>query len=101
AFRYAAGKAKFWGFNAARNIDRFNDEFDQWLPDDRDVSGFLVKHGKISGLDQIKYQRTLEIVPSVTISETGERVSAQEIATGRFVNHQVKKDIGVNLKYTL
>jgi hypothetical protein len=40
SLRYAAGKGKFWGFNCARNIDRFNDEFDQWLPDDRDVSGF-------------------------------------------------------------
>src|SRR4030095_4022502 len=46
SLRYAAGKGKFWGFNAARNIDRFNDEFDQWLADDRKVSGFLIKHGK-------------------------------------------------------
>jgi hypothetical protein len=43
SLRYAAGKGKLWGFNAARNIDRFNDEFDQWLPDDRNVSGFLIK----------------------------------------------------------
>ncbi|MDQ3181423.1 MAG: carbohydrate binding family 9 domain-containing protein, partial [Acidobacteriota bacterium] len=28
SLRYAAGKGKLWGFNAARNIDRFNDEFD-------------------------------------------------------------------------
>jgi len=55
SLRYAAGKGKLWGFNAARNIDRFNDEFDQWLPDDRNVSGFLIKHGKIGGLDHGKY----------------------------------------------
>ncbi|MFN0140234.1 MAG: DUF5916 domain-containing protein [Pyrinomonadaceae bacterium] len=96
SLRYTAGKGKLWGFNAARNIDRFNDEFDQWLPDDREVSGFLIKHGKITGLDEIKYERTLEVVPSVTLSETGERVSA-----GRFVNHPIKKQIGVTLKYTL
>lgn len=101
SLRYAAGKGKHWGFNAARNIDRFNDEFDQWLPDDRDVSGFLVKHGKITGLDEIKYERTLEIVPSVTISESGNRVSAIEMAAGRFVNQPIKKDIGVTLKYTI
>src|SRR5687768_5076569 len=46
SLRYSAGKGKFWGFNAARNIDRFNDEFDQWLPDDRNVSGFLIKDRK-------------------------------------------------------
>ncbi len=120
SLRYAAGKGKFWGFNAARNIDRFNDEFDQWLPDDRDVSGFLIKHGKITGLDQIKYERTLEVVPSITVSQTGQRkrtianagfaqfgvfdpifnpIGLQD--PGKFTNDPVKKDIGVNLKYTI
>jgi hypothetical protein len=100
SIRYTSGKGRLWGFNVGRNIDRFNDEFDQWLPEDRDISGLLVKHGKITGFDEIKYERTLEIVPSITVSETGERVSAREFAPGRFVNHPVKKDIGVNLKYT-
>ncbi|HMJ08992.1 MAG TPA: DUF5916 domain-containing protein [Pyrinomonadaceae bacterium] len=120
SLRYTAGKGKLWGFNVARNIDRFNDEFDQWLPDDRNISGFLIKHGKITGLDGIKYERTLEIVPSVTISETGSRKRTVPNAgfaqlgpydpifnpigiqdPGRFVNDGVKHDIGVNLKYTL
>ncbi|MEO8650456.1 MAG: DUF5916 domain-containing protein [Acidobacteriota bacterium] len=101
SLRYAAGKGKMWGFNVARNIDRFNDEFDQWLPDDRNISGFLIKHGKITGLDEIKYERTLEIVPSITISQTGGRVQANEIAAGRWLNQPIKQDIGVNLKYTL
>jgi len=120
SLRYSAGKGKMWGFNAARNIDRFNDEFDQWLPDDRNVSGFLVKHGKITGLDGIKYERTIEVVPSVTISETGSRkrtIPNRGFATfgrfdpifnpiglqdpGRFVNDPIKYDLGVNLKYTL
>ncbi len=101
SLRYSAGKGKLWGFNAARNIDRFNDEFDQWMPDDRNVSGFLVKHGKISGLDEIKYERTLEVVPSITISETGQRFPSNQVAEGRFVNQPIKQDIGVTLKYTL
>ncbi len=101
SLRYSAGKGKLWGFNVARNINRFNDEFDSWMPDDRDVSGQLIKYGRISGLDEVKYERTLEVVPSVTLSETGERVSDNLFPPGRFVNHQIKKDIGVNLKYTL
>lgn len=120
SLRYAAGKGKFWGFNAARNIDRFNDEFDQWLPDDRNVSGFLIKHGKITGLDGIKYEKTLEIAPSVTFSETGQRKSTLPNAAyrgigrfdpifnplglqdpGKFTNDPAKVDLGVNLKYTL
>jgi Domain of unknown function (DUF5916)/Carbohydrate family 9 binding domain-like len=119
SLRYTAGKGKLWGFNAARNIDRLNDEFDQWLPDDRDISGFLVKHGKLSGLNEIKYERTLEIVPSITLSETGSRKRTLPISTanssgfdpisnpiglqdfGRFVNDSIKPELGVNLKYTL
>jgi hypothetical protein len=104
----------------ARNIDRFNDEFDQWMPDDRDVSGFLIKHGHITGLDNIKYEKTLEIVPSITVSQTGLRkrtipnggfgrlgrfhpifnpIGLQD--PGKFTNDPVKQDIGVNLKYTM
>jgi hypothetical protein len=101
SLRYQAGKGKMWGFNAARNIDRLNDEFDSWMPDDRNVSGFLIKHGKITGLDDIKTERTLEIIPSVTISERGRRVPDNQIPAGRFVNEPIKKDIGVTLKYTI
>ncbi len=119
SLRYASGKGKKWGFNVARNIDRLNDEFNQWLPDDRDVSGFLVKHGRIGGLDEIKSERTLEIVPSITLSETGRRTRTVPISTinangyhpifnptgiqdpGRFVNEPLKQDIGVTVKYTI
>jgi hypothetical protein len=119
SLRYASGKGKMWGFNVARNIDRLNDEFDQWLPDDRNVSGVLIKHGKITGLDEIKYERTLEIVPSVTFSQSGTRKRTIPISTanrngfhsiynptglqdpGRFVEDPMKADLGLNLKYTL
>ena len=109
SLRYSAGKGKMWGFNVARNIDRLNDEFNQWLPDDRNVSGFLIKHGKITGMDDIKFERTLEVVPSITLSETGRRerliprylVNGSSVDPGRFVNFPMKQDIGVTLKYTL
>ena len=119
SIRYVAGKGKMWGFNAARNIDRLNDEFDAWMPDDRDISGFLIKHGKITGIDEIKYERTLEIVPSITVSETGSRKRTIPLAVlnpntydptfnptglrdaGRFVNDPIKADLGVTLKYTI
>ncbi len=101
SLRYSAGKGKMWGFNAARNIERLNDELDQWLPDNRQISGFLIKHGKITGLDEIKYERTLEVVPSITVAETGQRFAAIDPITGRFVNQPIKQDIGVNLKYSI
>lgn len=109
SLRYRSGKGVLWGFNVARNIDRFNDEFNMWLPDDRDVSGFLIKHGKITGLDEVKYERTLEIVPSVTMAQTGRKVrtiarsdlTPTSIDPGRFVNEPVKPQLGVTLKYTI
>jgi hypothetical protein len=109
SLRYTAGKGKSWGFNVARNIDRFNDEFDQWYPDDRNISGFLIKFGKITGLDEIKSERTLEITPSITVSESGRRFAvfdpnqppSNALFGDRFVNQPIKQDIGVTLKYTI
>ncbi len=105
SLRYTAGRGKLWGFNAARNIERLNDEFDSWMPDDRNISGTLIKHGRIGGLDEIKTERTLEITPSITVGETGRRfrnfsATASE-RPDRFVNRPVKQDIGVTLKYTI
>lgn len=119
SLRYTAGPGKLWGINFARNIDRFNDEFDTWMPDDRSISGTLIKHGKITGLNEIKTERTLEIVPSITLSETGSRKRTIPLSVsainpyhpvfnpngiqdpGRFVNDPIKYDIGVNIKYTI
>ena len=119
SLRYTAGKGKMWGFNVVRNIDRFNDELDSWMPDDRNISGTLVKHGKITGLENIKTERTLEVVPSITLSETGRRMRTvpRYILNnrgifhpvlnpngvlpdpGRFVNQPIKQDIGVTMKF--
>jgi hypothetical protein len=119
SLRYTAGKGKMWGFNVWRNIDRLNDEVDSWMPDDRNVSGTLIKHGRITGLDQIKYERTLEIAPSVTIAETGSRKRTIPLSIarrngfdpifnptglqdrGRFVNDPIKTELSLNLKYTV
>ena len=109
SLRYEAGPGKFWGFNTARNIDRFNDELNSWMPNDRSVSGTLIKHGRITGLDEIKSERTIELVPSVTLSQTGNRVQTIpdsqltpfSIDPGRFVNSPLRKDIGLTMKYTI
>ena len=101
SLRYSAGKGKNWGFNAARNIDRLNDEFDSWMPNNRNISGNLIQHGRITGLTGIKAEKTLEIIPSVTVSETGSRVADINVPEGRFVNQPVKTDVGLTLKYTI
>lgn len=108
SLRYSAGKGKLWGFNVARNIDRFNDELDAWMPQDKNISGFLIQSGKITGFDNIKTERTLEIVPTATIGETGSRAREipQSIAdqtgildAGKFVNQPIKPKLGATIKF--
>lgn len=120
SLRYAAGEGKMWGFNVARNIVRFNDELDEWMPIDPNITGRLIQHGKITGLNDIKFEKTLEIVPSVTISETGNRTRNVPrylvnqfgyfdpatnpnglVERSRFVNLPIKPEFGANMKYTL
>ena len=96
SLRYTAGKGKSWGFNVARNIDRLNDEFDSWVPLPRGVPGFLNKFGKITGLDEIKTERTLEIIPTVTLKETGKRVSPT-----KFSNPAIEPDFGFTAKFSI
>ena len=111
SLRYEAGKGKLWGIHIARNIDRFNDEFDSWMPMSRDISSQLVQEGHITGLENISTERTLEVIPSVTVSETGKRVNALTLAQlaanpalldpGRTLNEPLKFDLGVTAKYSL
>jgi hypothetical protein len=111
SLRYEAGKGKLWGIHVFRNIDRFNDEFDSWMPNSRDISSQLSQEGHITGLEGISTERTLEIIPSVTVSETGKRVSALSLAQlaanpnafdpGRLLNQPLKFEIGATAKYSL
>jgi hypothetical protein len=111
SLRYEAGKGKQWGILIQRNIDRLNDEFDSWTPVSRDISSSLSQEGHITGLEGISTEHTLEVIPSVTVSETGKRVSALTLADlaadptrvdpGRMLNEPLKFDVGVTAKYSL
>jgi Domain of unknown function (DUF5916)/Carbohydrate family 9 binding domain-like len=105
SLRYVAGKDKLWGAHFWRRIKRFNNELDMWMPLDRDKSNWLSQAGHLSGFDGISAERTLELIPSLTLSETGRRkapvTAAQIAAGGRFVNEPLKFDPGLTGKYTL
>ena len=111
SLRYEAGKDKLWGFHAWRNIDRFNDEIDSWMPNSRDNSSFLNQAGHLTGLENISTERQLEIIPSLTLSETSRRVRTVPKADaeansllydpGRNVNEPVKLDPGLTAKFGL
>jgi uncharacterized protein DUF5916/cellulose/xylan binding protein with CBM9 domain len=104
SLRYEAGKGKLWGFNVQRNFFRFNDEFDSWMPQSREIASQLGQQGHITGLEGISTERTLELIPSVTVSETGKRVAALPpgatgLDAGRFVNEPLDFDAGLTMKF--
>ena len=105
SLRYEAGKGKLWGVHIIRQIKHVNGEQDSWMPISKDQSGLLSQAGHITGLEGISTERTLELIPSLTLSETGKRkapITAAQIAQGgRFVNEPIKFDPGLTGKYSI
>jgi hypothetical protein len=111
SLRYEAGKDKLWGAHFFRRIKRFNNELDSWMPVSRDISGLLIQDGHLTGIEDISTERTLELIPSLTLSETGKSVPALPAGAlaanpllndpGRIVNQPVQFDLGLTLKYLL
>jgi hypothetical protein len=106
SLHYEAGKNKLWGVHIFRQIQHANGEVDSWMPISRNISGTLSQEGQIAGLEGISTERTLEIIPSLTLSETGKRVAglppgATGPDPGRFVNQPLKFDPGVTAKFGL
>jgi hypothetical protein len=105
SLRYEAGKGKLWGLHVLRIIKHVNGEYDSWMPISKDQSGLLSQEGQLTGLEGISAERTLELIPSLTLSETGKRKApitvAQMAQGGRFVNEPIKFDPGLTGKYSL
>lgn len=107
SFRYETGKGKVWGLHLQRVIKHKNNEQNSWMPIVRDRNGLLIQAGQITGIEDISTEHNLEIIPSLTVSESGRRVSALPFGVqssndpGRFVNQPVNFDPGVSIKYGL
>jgi hypothetical protein len=80
------------------------------MPISRDASGTLNQAGHITGLENISTERTLELIPSFTVSETGRHVRrmSSALATsrgvadqGKFVNQPVEFDPGLTAKLVM
>ncbi|MFV0389546.1 MAG: carbohydrate binding family 9 domain-containing protein [Pyrinomonadaceae bacterium] len=102
SLRYNAGKGVYWGVDFWRRIDRLNREVDGWQPMQRGVPE-LQQLGKITGLEGIDEGRTLEVVPSITFSQEGERIADASIVpdASRIENHSPKGEFGVSIKYQI
>ena len=110
SLRYVAGKDKVWGVHFWRRTKRLNNSLDMWIPMDRDKGSWLAQAGHITGLDGISTERTLELIPSLTVSQTSRRARTYGLIPGtpafindqgRLLNEPVAFDAGLTGKYTL
>jgi hypothetical protein len=105
SLRYHSGEGKTWGLQLFRRIKRDNNELDSWMPISRSRQGTLNQAGRLTGFEGISTERTLEIIPSITISQTGERIAASTngdfVDTSRILNRPVENDIGISMKYSI
>jgi hypothetical protein len=105
SLRYAVGKDKLWGAHFFRRIKRNNNELDSWMPFSRSNSSNLNQAGHLTGFEGISTERTIELIPSLTISETGRSVRsftpvpAGTVDPGRIVNQPVELDPGLTAKW--
>jgi hypothetical protein len=108
SLRYDAGKGKLWGAHFFRRIKRFNNELNSWMPIDRSKSSWIVQEGHLAGFEGILTERQLEIIPTLTLSQSGRRVrtlpNSRIIANpnlvdpGRMVNSAPNFDPGLSVK---
>ncbi len=71
SLRFEAGKGKLWGAHFFRRIKRFENELDSWMPFSRSIDSNLSQAGHLTGLEGISVERTIELIPSLTVSQNG------------------------------
>jgi len=101
SLRYEAGRGRRWGVHVTRRIKHENDEEDSWMPLIRGEAGFLTQAGHITGLEQLAARRSLEIIPSLTASQSGTRVRGGAGGVGSatgFAEGPARGDAGLSAK---
>ena len=104
SLRFEAGKGKLWGAHFFRRIKRFENELDSWMPFSRSISSNMSQAGHLTGLEGISVERTIELIPSLTVSQNSRFVgSFPPIPStgdpGRLVNEPVRLDPGLTAKF--
>ena len=105
SLRFEAGKGKLWGAHFFRRIKRFENELDSWMPFSRSIDSNLSQAGHLTGLEGISVERTIELIPSLTVSQNGRFVRSfnplvpSATDPGRIVNEPVTLDLGLTAKF--
>lgn len=81
------------------------------MPISRDTAGTLNQLGHITGIVGVSSEHTLEIIPSVTLDETGRRIPSAPVVLppdghlapgpGRLLNAPVNSDLGLTMRYSI
>ena len=104
SLRFEAGKGKLWGAHFFRRIKRFENELDSWMPFNRSIDSNLSQAGHLTGLEGISVERTIELIPSLTVSQNSRFVHSfppfdPALDPGRIVNEPVGLDLGLTAKF--
>src|ERR1043166_3675505 len=104
SLRFEAGKGKLWGAHFFRRIKRFQNELDSWMPFSRSIDSNLSQEGHLTGLEGISVERTIELIPSLTVSQNSRFVPSlpatqRAIDAGRIVNEPVGLDLGLTARF--
>ncbi len=104
SLRFEAGKGKLWGAHFFRRIKRFENELDSWMPFSRSIDSNLSQAGHLTGLEGISVERTIELIPSLTLSQNSRFVPAlspleRDLDPGRIVNEPLRLDLGLTAKF--
>src|SRR5215218_3973883 len=104
SLRFEAGKDKLWGAHFFRRIKRFENELDSWMPFSRSIDSNLSQAGHLTGLEGISVERTIELIPSLTVSQNSRFVGSFPPLplsgdSGRIVNEPVRLDLGLTAKF--
>ncbi len=104
SLRFEAGKGKLWGAHFFRRIKRFENELDSWMPFSRSIDSNLSQAGHLTGLEGISVERTIELIPSATVSQHSRFVGSFPPLPlagdpGRIVNEPVGFEMGLTAKF--
>lgn len=98
--RFQINEGKTRGLHLFRYIARKN-EHASWALISPDKESLLIQMGNMAGLDGIFAGRTLDLIPTVTVSNTGTREADGSVPSGARLNTVNKLDPGLTATYTL
>ncbi len=98
--RFTINETKSWGLHLFRSIPRKQEDV-SWMPISRDNSNIFSQMGRLTGLDEVYAGRTLELIPTVTLSNTATREADPTVPGGARLNGVNRLDPGLTAIFQL